>query len=291
MRGALSRLPELGFGLGISTNWPEGLHVADALLAAEEPLVNYLEIYPGTGEWLERAKDAVRRWKARDVAMTLHTAALDLWSAEAADDRGIAPTREAEDRVGPVWCTQDLMLTRSSGARVGVLLGAIFTSEAAHAAAARHAACSQVLRTPLLLENAPYQLLIGDMHFGAFFAHVAEAADCGLTLDIGHLMGTAILQGCEPSALLEGYPFDRVMEVHIAGGRVAGRRYVDDHDAPLPARTLELLAHVLPLCTSLRAVTYEVQSPALDELVPRLERVRDVLAAASFEVAPHRRGA
>lgn len=272
----------LGLGLGVSANWPEGVAVADVLLAPECRIVDFVEIYPGTCAFPDEARAAVHRWKAQGVPMTLHTAGLDLWNIAHPDDRGIPYTCELEALVEPVWCTQDLMLTRCGGARAGVLLGAILTADAADAAAERHAACSARLRTPLLLENAPYQLLVGDMTLGAFFARVVSRCDCGLTLDIGHAVGSALVQECLPMALLEDYPFERVVEVHVAGGRLedSPERYVDDHDAPLLDQTLNLLARILPLCTNLRAITYEVQAPVVEELVGRLSSVRDVLEDA-----------
>jgi uncharacterized protein (UPF0276 family) len=272
----------LGFGLGVAAQSPEGLLAAETLLDVEPSLLDYIEIYPGAGALPDAGGKQIDRWRDACVPMTLHTATLDLWSDQVANDRGLAIARQIEARIDPVWNTQDTMLMSSHSG--SMLPAAIFTEEAVDATTRRYRECADSLSAPLLIENAPYQLTVGDLTLASFFQRLADSTGCGLTLDIGHVVGTAMLGHGTIDEMLEGYPFDNVIEIHVAGGRVSGdpARYVDDHDAELPDETLPLLGRILERCRSLRAVTYEVRSPVTETLRPRLERVSEVLTAAGF---------
>jgi uncharacterized protein (UPF0276 family) len=268
-------LPRLGFGLGVSTNHARGFEAADSLLATADPRIDYVEIYAGTRQVPPRDVAHIRAWQERGIPLTFHTASLDLWDARGEASEGGPSTRLMEEFLRPVWCNQDLMLTRTEGLREGVLLCGLFTHDGVANFAACYRQCSKSLATPLLIENAPYRLIVGDLPFGDFFALLGAAADCPFTLDIGHLYGTAVLLGREVERLLDNYPFERVVEVHIAGGYLdpQSNMYVDDHDHDIEAEACLILDRIAGRCPNLKAITYEVQNPQLQRLLANMERI------------------
>ena len=77
---------------------------------------------------------------------------------------------------------------------------------------------------------------------------------------------------------LDGFPLDRIIEIHVAGGVERdheGFAYIDDTHAPQPLPdTWEILDYVLPRATRLRALVYECERNAPDEVLDNFERLR-----------------
>ncbi|MFW2438918.1 MAG: DUF692 family multinuclear iron-containing protein [Arenicellales bacterium] len=272
-------LPRLGFGLGISVNHKGGIIVADILNQRGGIKLDYLEIYAGVRPIPVDALRQLHAWQDAGQQFTFHTASLDLWNLDSPDESGVAPTRAVEDFLQPHWCNQDLMLTRMQGLREGVLLTGVFSEEAALGFARRYRDVSKKLSTPLLIENAPYRLVLGDLDFGRFFSLFGEAADCGLTLDLGHLYSTSLLMRKSIDQLLKDYPLDRVVEIHIAGGYVDPESglYVDNHDLDITSDVRELLRQLIGICPALKGVTYEVQDPDPDQLLNNISSVIETI--------------
>lgn len=85
------------------------------------------------------------------------------------------------------------------------------------------------LDLPLLLENLDYCPEGAYEHVcdPAFISEVLAETDCGLLLDIGHLLVTASWFEVAPEAMLAQLPLERVVEVHLSGPRPLASRQLD----------------------------------------------------------------
>jgi uncharacterized protein (UPF0276 family) len=157
-----------------------------------------------------------------------------------------------------------------------------------------------MLSMPLALENPAVLARRGDMHVLEFMARLQARTGLPLLLDLGHLLSYQLSAELPLETGLEGFPLDRVIEIHIAGGVVTRRGlrrfYVDDHTQPVREELFALLEKVLPRCTSLRAVTFEgdghppevalLTLRRLRQLVPRQEREPVSLTPVQAEPPP-----
>src|SRR5438034_2964426 len=85
-----------------------------------------------------------------------------------------------------------------------------------------------------------------EMPDGEFFASVAEAADCGILLDL-HNLWVNERNGRQPvHEVLAALPLDRVWEVHLAGGMMIGDYYLDAHSDTISPLLLAIAGDVLP---------------------------------------------
>ena len=148
----------------------------------------------------------------------------------------------------------------------------------------------------VLPENPPGTFFLGDLHILDYFAEVSARSQCGLLLDCAHLAMFQRLRGLPPTAGLDGFPLERVVELHVAGGTIVdveGLELIDDaHDPePLPD-TWQILEAVLPRAPNVSAIVYECEKNAPDEVIanfPPLERdVSLVSRAASAGAAGDR---
>ncbi|MFI5314534.1 MAG: DUF692 family multinuclear iron-containing protein [Myxococcota bacterium] len=279
--GALPRL-----GLGISTEFGAAATGLDPVaLRRERPdLVEFLEI----GADLERGVDSTARsWCAEGWPTTYHFLDGNLEERESLDDAWLAGVSALAREVGAAWLCGDAGLwhlgLRDRGH--GVLAPPILCASSATEMAENVRRLRESTGLEVLPENPPAHLYLGDLHLLDYFARVADGADCGLLLDVAHLAIYQRAAGRTPLDGLDGFPLERVLEIHIAGGSEfehAGRRFVDDGHGPTPiGDTWEILARALPKATRLRALVFECERNTAREVLPTFERLGRELAAAA----------
>lgn len=126
---------------------------------------------------------------------------------------------------------------------------------------------------------------------GEFVARVAEAADCGLLLDLHNAYANAV-NGRQPlQDFLATLPLHRVWELHLAGGMQRDGFWLDAHSGPVPPE-LWCLVHELPRrLPALQAVIFEIFPTFLQDLggevvADELRRIRAWLTEQLVVTAP-----
>lgn len=142
--------------------------------------------------------------------------------------------------------------------------------------------CVQV---PVAIEPPPMTFCVGTLPLLAFFGELAEATDCALLFDMGHLVSYEMASGARIDEQLSYLPRERVIEVHVAGGRLRdtadGPVYVDAHEAAILDRTWQMFQSLLPELPAVRAVCFECEGIAGDEVLATLQRMREAVQANS----------
>jgi len=88
---------------------------------------------------------------------------------------------------------------------------------------------------------------MGGVGDAEFIADVVEEADCGLLFDVNNLYVNAQNHGLDVTRYLDSIPFDRVVQLHIAGHERVEEEdlIIDTHGAPIVTSVLELLTEVV----------------------------------------------
>jgi uncharacterized protein (UPF0276 family) len=231
-----------------------------------------------------RADDYAPAWDELAAALPvglpvgLHHTALDL-AALAPPPRAalLDFTNTLCERYGLDWINEDVGFWSVAGRPVPYPLPPRLDAVGLRACARNVRECQRGLARPLVLEfpgfDASVPFVEGALDAYDFFRALAEETGAPVALDVAHLLSWRWWRGHRGEALYEGLdrlPLGQAFEVHmsgceIVGGRVAGcddRHFVDAHHGRLIDEQLELLGRLLPLCPSLRAVTFE--DPRLD---------------------------
>jgi uncharacterized protein (UPF0276 family) len=279
----IATLPRLG--LGISTEYGAARTGLDpvALRRARPELVEFLEV----GIDLERGADATARaWRAEGWPVTYHFLDGNLEESESLDPEWLAAVSQLARELGAAWLCGDAGLwhlgPRDRGH--GILAPPILCADSARAMSDNVRRVREVTGFEVLPENPPAHVYLGDLHLCDYFARVADGADSGLLLDAAHLAIYQRVTGHSPLDGLDGYPLERVVEVHVAGGSEfthAGKTFVDDGHGPAPLEdTWRILSHVLPRAPNLRALVFECERNTAVEVTPNFERLARELGAA-----------
>lgn len=278
----LESLPTLG--LGVSTEY--GARQQDgaldpAALRAEHPgYARFLEV--GV-ELVKGLDEDARAWAARGWPTTYHFLDVNLDEPEDFDAVWLDGVRETIAQLDPAWLCGDAGLWHFGGRDRGqmLLLPPVLELESIMPMAEGLLALREATGREVLPENPPGSVFVGGMHLLEFFARTAEAADTGLLLDCAHLAMFQRSRGLEPLAGFHDFAWDRVIELHVAGGRSLERSgfawIEDDHGTEVLPDTWAISEAAIARASNLRAVVVECERNPIPAVAPLFEAVERLL--------------
>jgi uncharacterized protein (UPF0276 family) len=278
----LDTLPRLG--LGLSAEFDSSRAGIDALdlVEAHPGVIDFLEY----GADLDRGLDAhVQRWAAGGRPTTYHFLDVNLEEPEDLDHAWLEATAAAARSIGAAWLCGDGGLWHFGPRDRGhmTLLPPVLTASSADAMAEALVRMQEVTGMVCLPENPPAPVYLGEMHVLDYFARVAERSGGGLLLDCAHLAIFQRSRGLDALTGLDGFPLDRVVEMHVAGGVLRdqeGFAWIEDDHSPEPLpETWAIFEHVAARAKNLKAVVYECERNAAHEVLDGFARLRRLVPA------------
>lgn len=179
-----------------------------------------------------------------------HGVSMYLGSAGPLDRDHLRRLKALVRRTGTPWLSDHLCWGSVDGHYSHDLLPLPHTWEAVRTTAAKIRQARDFLEVPVIVENVSSYMEYHDsrMTEWEFLAEVAEAADCGILLDVNNVYVSARNHGFDPRAYLASVPADRVAQIHLAGHTTQERVLLDTHDHPVPEPVWELYAFALERC-------------------------------------------
>jgi uncharacterized protein (UPF0276 family) len=269
-------LPDLGVGLGLRT-----LHYAR--IVETQPEVDWFEIlsenYMQTAgrplEWLDRI--------AGRYPVAMHGVSLSIGSTDPLDRAYLAELRALRDRTGARWVSDHLCWTGVGGKNTHDLLPMPYTEEALRHVAGRVRAVQDFLGAPLALENPSTYVehAGGCMPEWEFLARLAEDADCALLLDVNNVYVSAYNHGFDPDAYLAAVPFDRVVQLHVAGHTHHGTHIIDSHIGPVIEPVWKLLGEAWRRAAGVSVLLeWDAEIPSFEETHAEALRARRFIGSS-----------
>ncbi len=259
-------------------------HLDGLLTLADRRALDVVEVMIDDGLVASSRRDAWLRLGAR-WPIVAHGTELGIADASGPSKTYVARVAGGLRAVHAHWYSEHLSFLRGADVELGHFapafgpdLLAVLRESAREVAAA--------CRCPLLLEN-PADVLgwgaeEGGAALGGAFKSCLEAADTGALLDLTNLVLGARNDGYRAEEFLGALGFDRIVEVHLAGGRFDGSLWIDSHDHDVDEEALGLLEDVARRAPSLRAVIIERDErvPPLDRLLDEVAGVRQIISRA-----------
>ncbi|MBO6934916.1 MAG: DUF692 family protein [Deltaproteobacteria bacterium] len=268
-------------GLGLREVW------LDELERTDRRALDLLEVMIDDARGCAHRRSRWRRLGAK-WPLVAHGTDLGIGDAEGVDPAYVGAIADAVAALQCWWYSEHLAFLRAGEIDLGHFGPVFDDDEAMRALSANAAVVAATVKRPLLLENPSDILGWGTdqvepgRHLGRGYARALEAADCGALLDLTNLVYDARNGGWSTESFLAEVPMERVVQVHLAGGRQVGELWIDSHDRPVDSEALALLGEVARRAPQLRAVTIEWDEdvPSLAVALDQLEQVRSVLAKA-----------
>jgi hypothetical protein len=263
-------LPELGFGLGLRA--PHFDHVLD-----NRPGIDFFEIlsenYLGTGG---RPRHVVERI-SEHYPIVMHGVSMSVGSTDPIDFDYLDRVAELAETTGAAWISDHVCWTGVHGVNTHDLLPIPLTEESLRHVVERIATIQDHLQRPLVLENPSSYVQFRDdeMPEHEFLARMAEAADCGLLVDVNNVYVSAFNHGFDAGEYVDALPAERVTQVHLAGFTDCGTHLLDTHSARVVDQVWELYARLIrrtgPRATLLE---WDAEIPAFETLEQELTKAR-----------------
>jgi uncharacterized protein (UPF0276 family) len=269
--------PDLGVGLGLRT-----AHYTRIL--ESRPAVDWFEIisenYMQTAGRPIHYLDAI----AAVYPVVMHGVSLSIGSTDPLDRVYLSELRALRDRTGARWVSDHLCWTGVAGKNAHDLLPMPYTEEALDHVVGRVRAVQDFLGTPLALENpSTYVEFAGStMPEWEFLGRLADEADCALLLDVNNVYVSAFNHGFDPRTYLAAIPFDRVVQLHVAGHTHHGTHIVDTHIGPVRDEVWSLLGEAWRRANGVSVLLeWDAEIPGFDETHAEALRAREFMERAA----------
>lgn len=283
----LSRLPVLGLGTSLSlAEQPDPV-----TLAAADNGPAFIE-YSGQLD-VHRIIAEVDRVKEAGVPVLFHPSYINFCGSFPNSREWLDATALHIETVKSPWFAQDLAYCfwgegYGYSSQFGYFMPPLFNESSVALAVERVKEVQEHVPVPVAIEPPPVTFVVGDVPLFKFIGDVAEQADCAILLDMGHLVSYEMASGKKVLDALQSLPCERVIELHIAGGRIRqaeqGPVYIDAHEAEILDETWQMFEQLLPLLPNVKAVCYECEGVDANRVLSTLADVRKRISRLSVSV-------
>lgn len=269
-------LPDLGIGVGLRTVHYQ--HILD-----EQPAVDWFEIISENFMSTRGRPLYILDQVAERYPIAMHGVAMSLGSTDDLDMEFLKRLKAVVDRIDPAWVGDHVCWTGVAGRNSHDLLPMPYNEQSLAHIVERINIVQDYLGRRLVLENPSTYMTFkqSTMSEQQFIAQMANDADCGLLLDVNNVYVSCRNHGWDAMQYLEGFPFDRVVQIHLAGHTDKGTHCLDTHDGPVIDEVWQLYKKVQQQAGN-RATLLE-----WDDSIPDFQTVHDeALRARAFRDEP-----
>jgi len=205
-----------------------------------------------------------------------HGLDLSLGSADGIDPAYLDQFAALIERIAPPWWSEHLAFTRAGGVSIGHLAALPYTHEAVDTVVRNVEFVRCAIESPLILENVTASVLVPgcEMDEAAFLTEVLRQTHCGWLCDVTNLHTNAVNNGADPDIELDRWPWERVVQMHFAGGHWRDGILIDSHACPTSPEVWRLLDKAVAR-SSVKGIILE-----RDESLPPFGDLLDELAQA-----------
>jgi len=284
MNALIQQLPTLGVGASLSLSAdPDPVS-----LVTKNGGPSFVE-YAGVVD-VDVVIDEVEKIRKAGAKILYHPSYINFCGSYANSQNWLTATAEHIKAVDSPWFAQDCAYCfwqegPGYSTQLGYFIPPIFNAASIERAVARIREVQAAVPVPVAIEPPPVTFVAGGMPLFEYFGELARLTDCAILLDMGHLVSYEMASGQQVRDALHALPRERVVEVHIAGGRLQksqmGAIYIDAHESSILDRTWDMFASMLPELPNVKAVCYECEGVKEANVLPTLERIRKLIKEKS----------
>ncbi len=245
-------------------------------LLQHRALVDYLEIVPDTA-WTDHGYGASPQYVddaqalsffrefGREKPLVAHSIGLSIGSAHRFRHEHLEQMRRWDADLDFRWHSDHLafnIVEDHSGSEylLGVPFPVGLDDEMLDLIAARITTIRSTIDKPFLLENNVSYIRYLDQGYDepTFLNELCKRSGCGLILDLHNVYVNWRNHGVDMDEFCADLDLSRVVEIHLAGGLIYDGVYLDAHSGPVPTDLWQVADAVVPRCTNLRGVTFEL---------------------------------
>lgn len=236
-----SSIPNLGIGIGLRP-----VHYEDIFRL--EPDIDWFEIISENfmiegGKPLENLEKILAKYP-----IVQHGVSLGIGGADPLDFDYLKKLKALTKVTKTPWLSDHLCWGHLPGAHYHDLLPLPYTKEVVNYVAERARIVQDYLEIPFALENLSSYVAFQDdeMPEWEFYSAVVEKADIYMMLDVNNIYVSSRNHGFDPMKYAQNIPYERVLQIHLAGHTDYGDYVLDTHDNYVRDEVWELYAEIYP---------------------------------------------
>jgi len=252
------------YGVGIGLRIPHYGHILE-----RKPAVDWFEIISENfmvdgGRPLHTLDRILEQYR-----VVQHGVSMYFGSADPLDREHLRRLKALARRTRTPWLSDHLCWGSVDGRYSHDLLPLPYTWEAVRHTAGKIRQAQDALEVPVIVENVSSyaEFHVSEMTEWQFLAEVAQAADCGILLDVNNIYVSSRNHGFDPFEYLEAVPAERVAQIHIAGHSTFERYVLDTHDHPVLDQVWRLYARAIERCgPTATLLEWDASIPSFEEV-------------------------
>lgn len=280
----IEQLPTLGVGASLSLSAdPDPVSLVRA-----EGGPSFVE-YAGLVD-VDLVIDEVERIREAGAPVLYHPSYINFCGSYPNSRAWLEATARHIKTVGSSWFAQDCAYCfwqegPGYSSQLGYFIPPIFNQASLECSIKRVQEVQSVVPVTVAIEPPPVTFVAGNLPLFSYFGELARQTDCAILLDMGHLVSYEMASGRQVRDALDELPCERVVEVHIAGGRLKRAEddpiYIDAHESSILEQTWLMLEAMLPELPNVKAVCYECEGVKEDLVLATLKRLRKLVRERS----------
>lgn len=234
-------IPNLGIGIGLRP-----VHYEDIFRL--QPEIDWFEII-SENFMVEGGKPLEFLDKILDkYPVVQHGVSLGIGSADPLDYDYLKKLKALTKKTKTPWISDHLCWGHLPGAHYHDLLPLPYTKEVINYVAERARIVQDYLELPFALENLSSYVAFqeDEMPEWEFYAAVVEKADIYMMLDVNNIYVSSRNHGFDPQKYAQNIPYDRILQIHLAGHSDYGDYVLDTHDNYVRDDVWELYGEIYP---------------------------------------------
>jgi uncharacterized protein len=242
-------------------------------------LVDVLEVEPqmfwrATGDPEDPIRvdlDLFSQLRAAPQHKLVHSVTLPIGNSRPHDPQALKRLRQSIAALGAPYVSEHLSFnqfdTDSGRLWTGFLLPPKQDKHGVETAAARIDEMRRAVGVPVAFETGVNYLRTqqDELSDGGFVRNVAEAADCGILLDLHNLLTNERNGRASVRSVLDEIPRERIWEIHLAGGMNYRGYWLDSHSSHIDDELFRVCRAIVGECPNLQAIVFEIMDQHVDE--------------------------
>lgn len=280
----IQQLPTLGVGASLSlSSKPDPVSLVNT-----DGGPSFVE-YAGLVD-IDAVIDEVERVRETGTPVLFHPSYINFCGSFPNSSIWLNETARHIEAVGSPWFAQDCAYCfwqegAGYSSQLGYFIPPIFNQASLALSIQRIKEVQAVVSVPVVIEPPPVTFVVGTIPLFSFFGELSRATDCAILLDMGHLVSYEMATGRKVHDALGELPCERVIEIHVAGGRLKKSSngatghsiYVDAHECTILEETWQMFESMLPELSNVKAVCYECEGVNENTVLATLKKIRKIV--------------
>jgi uncharacterized protein (UPF0276 family) len=233
----IKNLPNPGLGLGLRSK-----HFNYIL--EHNPAVDWFEVISENFMDSGGRPRYVLNQIAERYPVVMHGVSLSIGSTDPLNKEYLTKLKLLADEVKPLWISDHLCWTGVNSLNTHDLLPVVLNDESLKHICSRINEVQDFLQRPVVFENPSTYLTFKQSTINEwdFLRHMTEETGCGLLLDVNNVYVSGFNNDFDPVHYIRQLPYDRIVQMHIAGHQHCGTHIIDTHDRQVVQDVWKLFA-------------------------------------------------